>query len=103
LIKYVTKVELDYICYKTNPSQLEITLKSISGSQRSASLKSETLGTQQFLLFLPFSAFHYYTGFAIEVSNNETNAFDWRFAMVQYMMLRFSECLNPVFYNLSSM
>uniref|UniRef100_F6WSI3 G-protein coupled receptors family 1 profile domain-containing protein n=3 Tax=Ciona intestinalis TaxID=7719 RepID=F6WSI3_CIOIN len=52
--------------------------------------------------YIPLTAFHFYTGFTINISNNVINAFDWRFAMVQYLMLRFSECMNPVFYNLAS-
>ncbi|XP_076814285.1 growth hormone secretagogue receptor type 1-like [Clavelina lepadiformis] len=52
--------------------------------------------------YVPLTAFHFYTGFTIDQSNAEINAFDWRFAIVQYIMLRFSECLNPIFYNLAS-
>ena len=48
------------------------------------------------------TAFHFYTGFTLEMSDNYINKVDWRFGMIQYLMLRFSECLNPIFYNAAS-
>ncbi|XP_039252602.1 galanin receptor 2a-like [Styela clava] len=93
----------------TTASQSQDASNSVSRQIKSRRKKDKHIIMQLFLIvgsfllgYAPVTAFHWYTGFTIDESNPELNKFDWKFAMVQYILLRFSECLNPVFYNLAS-
>ena len=52
-------------------------------------------------IFLYFTAYEYW---ALEDRPNERyyRIADYWFGMIEYLFLRFSECLNPLFYNLGS-
>ncbi|XP_078481675.1 growth hormone secretagogue receptor type 1-like [Ciona intestinalis] len=51
--------------------------------------------------YIPHTAYHIYATTTKAVTR-EDEIFHWWFGMLEYLCLRFSECLNPVFYNLAS-
>ncbi|XP_039252257.2 growth hormone secretagogue receptor type 1-like [Styela clava] len=51
--------------------------------------------------YIPFTVFEFYTINSTDKSFRGWKI-DWTFGTAQYMCLRLSECLNPIFYNLAS-
>ncbi|CAK8674398.1 unnamed protein product [Clavelina lepadiformis] len=55
-----------------------------------------------FLLgYVPHSVFQFYT-VRVPSLTHQHRVFDWWFGSFEYFALRFSECLNPIFYNIAS-
>ncbi|XP_076805359.1 growth hormone secretagogue receptor type 1-like [Clavelina lepadiformis] len=51
--------------------------------------------------YIPHTAYHIYVNTILPWTNSEVY-FQWWLGQIEYITLRVSECLNPVFYNLAS-
>nr|XP_026696399.1 growth hormone secretagogue receptor type 1-like [Ciona intestinalis] len=51
--------------------------------------------------YIPFTAYAFYTQYPGKKGDNLLRI-DWLFGIIQYICMRTSECLNPIFYNIGS-
>ncbi|XP_039269772.1 growth hormone secretagogue receptor type 1-like [Styela clava] len=51
--------------------------------------------------YIPITAYTFYTT-NVKHSKLAMKQMDWNFGMIAYILLRLSECLNPIFYNIAS-
>nr|CAB3249004.1 growth hormone secretagogue receptor type 1-like [Phallusia mammillata] len=51
--------------------------------------------------YIPHTAYHIYATTTKAITHHD-EVVHWWFGMSEYMLLRLSECLNPIFYNLAS-
>ncbi|XP_076822023.1 uncharacterized protein LOC143468592 [Clavelina lepadiformis] len=85
---------------------IKVHLSSISaGNRRSkekhAMLQLSLIITSFLVGYVPFTAFEFYS-YGHYNHGPVAIRSDWQFGTAQYICLRFSECLNPIFYNLGS-
>ncbi|XP_039270232.1 growth hormone secretagogue receptor type 1-like isoform X2 [Styela clava] len=95
------RIRLRHIAQTPRAMQLNGAIDKRLRKDRQA-LAQLTLIVASFLLgYVPHIVYHFYTTNTVHTTQYMRNV-DWVFGMVEYTCLRFSECMNPVIYNLSS-